>query len=115
MAGHGRKLALAALMGGALLASPAHAQDASQAQDLTNCAGAIAAHADLDVLAYPRGARGEWAPVLGRIVDAMNREPGIEGMTGRYAASAAREYWNEQPRDAREAAATACRARFGGE
>ena len=86
---------------------------ASFAQDLTNCAGAIAAHAGIDVLAYPRGASGEWADVLGGIIEAMNREEGVQGMTGRYAASAARAYWAEQPRDAREAAANTCRARFG--
>lgn len=116
MAGNGRKLASAALLGALVFASPVNAQDsaASLAQDLTNCAGAIAAHAGIDVVAYPRGASGEWADVLGGIIDAMNREEGVQGMTGRYAASAARAYWNEQPRDAREAAANECRARFGG-
>jgi len=92
----------------------AHAQnpEASQAQDLANCAGAVAAQGNLDVLAYPRGASGDWAPVLGAILDAMNREEGVEGMTGRYAASAARSYWSEQPRAQREAAANSCRARY---
>jgi hypothetical protein len=115
MAGNGRKLASAAVLGALVFASPARAQDgaASFAQDLTNCAGAIAAHAGIDVLAYPRGASGEWADVLGGIIEAMNREEGVQGMTGRYAASAARAYWAEQPRDAREAAANTCRARFG--
>lgn len=115
MAGNGRKLASAALLGALVLASPVRAQDgaASLAQDLTNCAGAVAAHAGIDVLAYPRGASGEWADVFGGIIDAMNREEGVQGMTGRYAASAARAYWAEQPREAREAAANTCRARFG--
>lgn len=115
MAGNGRKLASAAVLGALVFASPARAQDgaASFAQDLTNCAGAVAAHAGIDVLAYPRGASGEWADVLGGIIEAMNREEGVQGMTGRYAASAARAYWAEQPRDAREAAANTCRARFG--
>ena len=115
MAGNGRKLALAAVLGVLMFASPVKAQDgaASFAQDLTNCAGAVAAHAGIDVLAYPRGASGEWADVLGGIIEAMNREEGVQGMTGRYAASAARAYWAEQPRDAREAAANTCRARFG--
>lgn len=115
MAGNGRKLASAALLGALVLASPVKAQDgaASLAQDLTNCAGAVAAHAGIDVLAYPRGASGEWADVFGGIIDAMNREEGVQGMTGRYAASAARAYWAEQPREAREAAANTCRARFG--
>jgi hypothetical protein len=65
------------------------------------------------VLAFPRGATGEWAPVLAAIIEALNREPGVEGMTGRYAASAARSYWAERPRSEREAAAGQCRARFG--
>jgi hypothetical protein len=44
---------------------------------------------DLDVLTYPQGASGEWAPVLQRIMDAMNtRSRALQGMTGRYAASA---------------------------
>ncbi|WP_395644998.1 hypothetical protein [Terricaulis sp.] len=86
--------------------------NASQAQDLTNCAGAVAAYGDLDVLAYPRGASGEWPVVLGSILTRLNREPGVEGMTGRYAASAARSYWAEQPRAAQQTAATQCRARY---
>lgn len=115
MARTGRTLALAALLGASMLATSAHAQEGSLAQDLTNCAGAVAAHADLNVLTFPQDASGEWAPVLQRIMDAMNTEPGVEGMTGRYASSAAREFWNEQPHDAREQAANACRTRFGGE
>jgi hypothetical protein len=115
MAGNGRKLALAAVLGALVFASPVKAQNssASLAQDLTNCAGAVAAHAGIDVIAYPRGASGEWADVLGGVIEAMNREEGVQGMTGRYAASAARAYWAEQPRDAREAAANECRVRFG--
>lgn len=114
----GRRLALAALLVTALCAAPARAQpspEASLAQDLANCAGAVAAYAELDVLAYPRGASGEWAPVLGAILDALSREPGVEGMTGRYAASAARSHWAEQPRAQQEAQANECRARFGRE
>jgi len=112
-----RTLTLAALLASALTAAPAHAQspEASLAQDLSNCAGSISAHAGLDVLTYPRGASGAWAPVLGAILDAMNREEGVEGMTGRYAASAAAEYWREQSASAREAAANECRVRFGRE
>ncbi|MBN8605907.1 MAG: hypothetical protein J0L81_03240 [Caulobacterales bacterium] len=115
MARTGCTLALAALLGASLFVTPARAQEGSLAQDLTNCAGAVAAHAGFDVLTFPRDASGEWTPVLQRIMDAMNTEPGVEGMTGRYASSAAREFWNEQPRDAREQAAAACRTRFGGE
>ncbi|HVK80965.1 MAG TPA: hypothetical protein VM915_10140 [Verrucomicrobiae bacterium] len=115
MAGDGRKLAIAAALSAFAFAAPAKAQDpaASLAQDLTNCAGAIAAHANIDVLTYPRGASGAWADVLGGIIDAMNREEGVQGMSGRYAASAARAYWAEQPSATREAAANECRARFG--
>ncbi|MGQ0533372.1 MAG: hypothetical protein ACT4OF_11875 [Caulobacteraceae bacterium] len=114
MPGSARNAMLAALAAAALLSAPAQAQSpgASLAQDLSNCAGAVAAHANLDVLNYPRGATGEWAPVLGVILEAMNHEEGIEGMTGRYAASAAKGFWAEQPTAERAAAANACRARF---
>jgi hypothetical protein len=99
----------------ALITSPAAAQspEASQAQDLSYCAGAVAAVGDLDVVAYPRGASGAWADLLGRILERLNREEGVEGMTGRYAASAAKDYWREQPAAEREAAANACRTRYG--
>lgn len=111
MAGFVRHAIFAALAAAAFSA-PAQAQDASQAQDLSNCAGAVAAVGNLDVLTYPRGASGEWAPVLGRILEALNREEGVEGMTGRYAASAAKGFWQEQPAAERAAAANECRARF---
>ena len=111
-----KKLATAALAC-ALLSAPAVAQqspDASQAQDLSLCAGAVAAVGNLDVINYPRGADGEWAPVLGRILERLNREEGVEGMTGRYAASAAKDYWREQSASERQAAANACRDRYPG-
>ncbi len=111
-----RKLAAAALAC-ALLAAPAVAQqspDASQAQDLSICAGAVAAVGNLDVVNYPRGATGEWGALLGRILERLNREEGVEGMTGRYAASAAKDYWWEQSADQRQAAANACRERYAG-
>lgn len=112
MAGFTRNAMVAAL-GAAALGTPAQAQNASMAQDLSNCAGAVAAVGNLDVLTYPRGASGEWAPLLGRILDALNREEGVEGMTGRYAASAAKGFWQEQPAAERTAAANQCRTRFG--
>ena len=105
--------AVAAALGVVALSAPAQAQNASLAQDLSNCAGAVAAAGNLDVLTYPRGASGEWAPLLGRILDALNREEGVEGMTGRYAASAAKGFWQEQPAAERAAAAIQCRTRFG--
>lgn len=112
------RIALAGMIAAAaLFTAPAEAQtqspDASLAQDLSSCAGAVAAHADLDVVAYPRNASGDWAPVLGAILERLNHEEGVEGMTGRYAASAAKDFWREQSATEREAAATACRARFG--
>jgi hypothetical protein len=109
MAGFVRSALFAAL----LVATPAAAQTASQAQDLSNCAGAVAAHAGLDVLSFSNGASGEWAPVLGAILERLNREEGVEGMTGRYAASAAKGYWLEQSAAARSRVANECRARFG--
>ena len=111
----GRRLAFAVLFSAVAASSNAQSPEASLAQDLANCAGAIAAFAELDVLSYPRGADGEWAPVLGAILDALNREPGVEGMTGRYAASAARSHWAGQPRAELQDAANECRARFGRE
>lgn len=111
----GRSLAFAALFSLFSASAAAQSPEASLAQDLSNCAGAVAAYANLDVLTHPQGAEGEWAPVLGAILDALNREPGVEGMTGRYAASAARSYWDEQPEAEQEAAARECRARFGRE
>jgi hypothetical protein len=110
-----RRFLAAAFVTGALAVAPAAAQDpnASQAQDLSNCAGAVAAVSGFDLLTHPRGASGEWAPVLTRILERLNTEPGVEGMTGRYAASAAKDFWREQPQSEREAAANACRERFG--
>jgi len=98
----------------ALLVTPAVAQspEASQGQDLSYCAGAVAAHAGLNPLTYPTGASGEWAPVLGAILERLNTVDGLEGMTGRYAASAAREFWSERPRMERERMAVSCRDRF---
>ncbi|MGD9979773.1 MAG: hypothetical protein AB7H66_13405 [Hyphomonadaceae bacterium] len=112
MASSARNAMLAALAAVALISTPAQAQNASQAQDLSNCAGAVAAAGNLDVLSYPRGASGEWADVLGRILERLNREEGVEGMTGRYAASAAKAFWQDQSAAERTAAANACRTRF---
>lgn len=98
----------------AFLAKPAAAQDpsASLAQDLSSCAGAVAAVGNLDIVNHPQGASGEWAGVLTRILQRLSTEPGVEGMTGRYAASAAKDFWREQPAAEREAEANACRDRF---
>lgn len=99
------------------LSSAAQAQtpspDASQAQELSNCAGAVAATGGFDVLTFPADARGEWVVTMTAIMARLNVEPGVEGMTGRYAASAARAHWAEQPASAREAQAAECRSRFG--
>jgi hypothetical protein len=97
-----------------VLSTPGWAQppNASQAQELANCAGAVAAVGNLDVVAFPAGAEGEWAPVMARILEALNAQPGVEGITGRYAASAARGHWLEQPRAEQERAANECRRRY---
>lgn len=113
MAGFARNAIIAALAAAAL-STPAHAQNASDAQELSLCAGAVAAVGNLDVLTYPRGASGEWSNLLGIILDRLNRQEGVEGMTGRYAASASKGYWLEQPAAERTAAANQCRTRFGG-
>lgn len=108
-----RKITLAALLASALLVTPAQAQTGPSISALTLCAGAISAHSGLDVLTYPRGASGEWSDVLGRVLAQLNTMEGVEGMTGRYAASAARTYWNEKTRAERATAANDCRTRFG--
>lgn len=114
MNGIGRKAIAAAFLAATLFAAPVHAQtEGPSISVLANCAGAIAAHADLDVLTYPRGASGAWADVLGRVLARLNTMEGVEGMTGRYAASAARSYWLEQSASERETAANQCRTRFG--
>src|SRR5262245_55030120 len=109
------KTCAAALLTAALLAAPAAAQspDASQAQDLSNCAGAVAAHANRSGLNPQSNAAGEWSVALGAILTRMNREPGIEGMTGRIAADAARQYWESQSAAQRETAARRCQSQFG--
>ena len=95
------------------LSAKAQSPDASQAQDLTNCAGAVAALGGYDVLTFAGNENNEWGAVLARIMAAMNSEPGVEGMTGRYAASAARGFWAERPRAEQETQARSCRERFG--
>ena len=99
-----------------LVAAPALAQspEASQAQDLANCAGAISAQANLSVLEPQSNAPNEWSTALGAILTRMNREPGIEGITGRVAADAARRFWLEQPAAERQAAARTCQSQFSG-
>jgi hypothetical protein len=114
MAGTERIKAAAALLASALFATPGYAQTQSLAQDLSSCAGAVSAHGNLNVLSYPEGATGELAPLLGVILARLNVEPGVEGMTGRYAAADARRYWADQSRSRRQAAVNRCRTRFGG-
>lgn len=105
----------AAFLAASVFAPPAQAQlQTASISALTTCAGAIAAYANIDVVTYPRGASGEWASLLGRILAQLNTMEGVEGMTGRYAASAARTHWLEESAEAREQAANQCRTRFGG-
>lgn len=113
MAGFVRN-AIVAAFAVAALSTPAQAQNASEAQELSLCAGAVAAVGNLDVLTHPRGASGEWSNLLGLILDRLNRQEGVEGMTGRYAASAAKGYWLEQSGAERTAAANQCRTRYAG-
>jgi hypothetical protein len=110
----GRFGGAAALLAAVLMSTPAQAQEGPSISALTTCAGAVAAVGNLNILTYPRGASGEWANVLGRILAQLNTMEGVEGMTGRYAASAARTHWMEQPAADRQAAANQCRTRFGG-
>lgn len=107
----------AAAVSALMFLPPASAQtpspEASQIQDLTYCAGAIAALHGLNLLQPQNNPPGEWSTVLGAVLARLNREPGVEGMTGRIAADDARLYWREQSRARQERQATACRARFG--
>jgi hypothetical protein len=117
MAGIARRMATAALVAAAFLVTPARAQTPSPsqslAQDLSSCAGAVAAQAGVDVLTYAPGGSNELSPLLDAILARLNVEPGVEGMTGRYAAADARRFWAEQPTRRRQTAVNRCRARFG--
>lgn len=116
MIGHLRALAASLAVAAAAAPGAAAAQDegfSERAQRLASCAGAIAAYSGLDVLGYPNGAVGELAPLLGAILEQLNRERGLEGMTGRDAANAARAYWAGRPRGVQEARINDCRTRFG--
>lgn len=109
----------------AALASPAFAQAprnnsaydeiTEQGGDLAECAGIVAAQSGLNPVTHPHsGVEGEWPALLSSILTRLHAEPGLQGMTGRYAASAARTYWAGRPRAVRTAAANRCRDRFGG-
>jgi len=118
MAGIALRTAAAALVAAALLVTPAQAQTSpsqSLAQDLSSCAGAVAAHAGIDVLTYAPGGSNDLSPLLDAILARLNVEPGVEGMTGRYAAADARRFWAEQPTRRRQGAVNRCRTRFGGQ
>ncbi len=93
---------------------PAYDDITEQGGDLAECAGIVSAYAGLNPLTHPEGAGGEWHDLLTTILARLYTEPGLQGMTGRYAASAARAYWAGRPRARREAAARACQDRFGG-
>src|SRR5262245_42647649 len=118
MVGIARGTALAALVTAAFFATPVRAQtpspSASLAQDLSSCAGAIAAQANVDVLTYAPGGAHELAPLLDAVLARLSVEPGVEGMTGRYAAADARRFWADQSARRRQAAINQCRTRFGG-
>lgn len=110
-------LKIAAAAAALALATPAAAQipspEASQIQDLTYCAGAIAALQGLNLLQPQNNPPGEWTTALGVILARLNHEPGVEGMTGRVAADDARLYWQHQSRARQERQARQCRDRFG--
>ena len=107
----------AAALSALAFTAPADAQipspEASQIQDLTYCAGAIAALHGLNLLEPQTNPPGEWTTVLGAVLARLNREPGVEGYTGRVAADDARLYWREQSRARQERQANQCRTRFG--
>jgi hypothetical protein len=95
--------------------NPAYDDITEQGGDLADCAGAVAAQGGLNPVTHPHdGDDGEWDALLSAILTRLHTEPGLQGMTGRYAASAARTYWAGRSRAARAAAANRCRTRFGG-
>lgn len=117
MIGHLRALAAFLALAAALAPGAAAAQEegfSERADRLASCAGAVAAYGGYNVLEYPTGAVGDLAPLLGAILEQLNGERGLEGMTGRDAANAARSYWAGRPRAAQEARIVDCRTRFGG-
>ncbi len=119
MAGFARNAIFAALAAAALI-TPAHAQNASQAQELSNCAGAVSAFSGIRVeTVYPSGrpqaVEYGWPAILSAISHRLSREPGVEGATGLVAAQAARSYWVTQPRTEQGRVAEECRAQFSPE
>jgi hypothetical protein len=116
------KLIVHVIVAAAMLSSGvAFAQDpsVSHGQDFANCAGAVAAHTGLNIADYHpstrrRPANEGWPGVLSRILEGLNRQPGLEGMTGFEAARASRLHWAEQPRAAQQAQAETCRAEVEG-
>ena len=108
-----KKLAAAALAC-ALLTTPAVAQqspDASQAQDLSLCAGAVAAVGNLDVVNYPRGADGEGSPAFALTFTYPQDERTARGEAAARASAQAMEAsaqarlasaWTDGPRNAIE-------------
>lgn len=95
--------------------NPAYDDITEQGAALADCAGAVAAQGGLNPLEHPlSGSDGEWGVLLSGVLTRLHVEPGLQGMTGRYAASAARAYWAGRPRAARAAAAQRCRGHFGG-
>lgn len=110
-----RAMIVAALLvaGAAAARAQTPTPEASLAQELTNCAGAVASAGGFDVVHFTT-AEGEWGAALEAILARLAREPGVEGMTGRYAASAARAHWDDQAEQQRHQEAARCQARFAG-
>ena len=82
-------LALSLCAAGAASAQyrPAYDDITETGHELANCAGAVAAREGLNPVTHAHG-----ADLLGVILARLHVEPGLQGMTGRYAASAARAY-----------------------
>ena len=94
--------------------NPAYDDITEQGGALADCAGAVAAQAGLNPVTHPHsGGEGEWGVLLSSIMMRLHTEPGLQGMTGRYAASAARTYWAGRSPAARRFAAERCHDRFG--
>lgn len=93
--------------------APAPAVELSVRDMLVDCAGAIAAQGGLDPVADPStgsDAENTYFTVLAL----MDKEPGLEGASGREAARTARDAWMATSADELTARAAECTTRFAG-
>ncbi len=91
--------------------APAETATQSFGPQLAECAGATAAFANIDVLAYPQQ-DGELEDFFGSLLALMDKEPGFEGASGRNAANAAKAEWAARPSAEQETRVSDCLDQF---